>query len=99
MVFRAFPLVNTNTLVHFRWHTQLLASHPTPRLLPRRWITTAQEVENTNVNHSRFLAEASSKTKWNDRNADNNVGKGGTEATAEDFDSTADGKDAGHLHS
>ncbi|KAH9944885.1 hypothetical protein B0H21DRAFT_435380 [Amylocystis lapponica] len=53
----------------------------------RRLATSAQEVENINVDHSRFLAEAPAEAKWKDT-----LGKGRTEATGEDFDSITEGK-------
>lgn len=80
-----------------RWRLHLVRHDCNPAhrgivttLLPGkgRWITTAQEVENTNVCHSQFLAEASGKAKWRDPNG----GKGGTEATGEDLDTITDGK-------
>lgn len=80
-----------------RWRLHLVRHDCNPAhrgivttLLPGkgRWMTTAQEVENTNVCHSQFLAEASGKAKWRDPNG----GKGGTEATGEDLDTITDGK-------
>ena len=57
----------------------------------RRLTTTPQEVENTNVGHSRFLAEASKGDKWKEGPADKNPGDG-SEVTSEDFDSITEGK-------
>ncbi|KAI0658194.1 DUF607-domain-containing protein [Cubamyces menziesii] len=56
----------------------------------RRYATTAQEVENTNVSHSRFLAEASHKEKWREGTAEKALN--GAEVTNEDFDSITEGK-------
>ncbi|KAI0752476.1 hypothetical protein C8Q80DRAFT_1217072 [Daedaleopsis nitida] len=53
--------------------------------------TTPQEVENTNVGHSRFLAEASKHEKWKEGAADKNPGDG-AEYTSEDFDTITEGK-------
>ncbi|KAI0778041.1 hypothetical protein BD413DRAFT_466856 [Trametes elegans] len=60
----------------------------------RRYATTPQEVENTNVSHSRFLAEASHKEPWKDGTAEKTPGGSGQEAevTNEDFDSITEGK-------
>ncbi|KII91587.1 hypothetical protein PLICRDRAFT_38367 [Plicaturopsis crispa FD-325 SS-3] len=68
---------------------------------PRRWsavasnlsarrLTTKQEVENTNVGHSRFLAEAKATSKWKDELG--SVGEGGIDPTGEDFKSIANGR-------
>ena len=57
----------------------------------RRLTTTPQEVENTNVGHSRFLAEASKGDKWKEGAAGNNP-EDGSEVTSEDFDSITEGK-------
>ncbi|OBZ76838.1 Calcium uniporter protein 5, mitochondrial [Grifola frondosa] len=63
---------------------------PTPRAR-RRWLTTTHEVENTNVAHSRFLAEASIHAKWKDTAA-HNVESGGMEATGAELDCITEGK-------
>ncbi|KAI0672027.1 hypothetical protein C8Q78DRAFT_971623 [Trametes maxima] len=59
----------------------------------RRRYTTPAEVENTNVSHSRFLAEASHKEKWKDGTAEKTPGNGkDTQIVNEDFDSIVEGK-------
>ncbi|KAH9903123.1 hypothetical protein C8Q73DRAFT_673069 [Cubamyces lactineus] len=88
---RSYPL----HLVHLQKPTGTLL-HPNSswscanRAALRRYATTAQEVENTNVSHSRFLAEASHKEKWKEGTAEQSPN--GTEVTNEDFDSIAEGK-------
>ncbi|RPD75827.1 hypothetical protein L226DRAFT_484795, partial [Lentinus tigrinus ALCF2SS1-7] len=57
----------------------------------RPFTTTPQEVENTNVKHSRFLAEASKNETWKKGAADKDPGDG-AEVTSEDFDSITEGK-------
>ncbi|KZT63608.1 hypothetical protein DAEQUDRAFT_680072 [Daedalea quercina L-15889] len=49
---------------------------------------TAQEVENTNVDHSRFVAEAPARAKW--KETENGASE--TEATGEDSESITEGK-------
>ncbi|TFK89411.1 hypothetical protein K466DRAFT_584650 [Polyporus arcularius HHB13444] len=61
------------------------------RLQSRRLSTTPQEVENTNVGHSRFLAEASKDEKWSQGAADRNPADV-AEVTSEEFDSITEGK-------
>ncbi|TFK52783.1 hypothetical protein OE88DRAFT_1711675 [Heliocybe sulcata] len=51
---------------------------------------SCSEVENTNVSHAKFIAEASPSSKWSPKDE---IGKGGgTQATGEDFDTLAEGK-------
>ncbi|KAI0703857.1 hypothetical protein C8T65DRAFT_741206 [Cerioporus squamosus] len=57
----------------------------------RHLSTTPQEVENTNVGHARFLAEASREETWKKGAADKNPGDG-AEVTTEDFDTVTEGK-------
>ncbi|KAI0819360.1 DUF607-domain-containing protein [Trametes gibbosa] len=57
----------------------------------RRYASNAQEIENTNVSHSRFLAEASHKEKWKEGTADNTPGND-PQATNEDIDSLTEGR-------
>ncbi|CCM06176.1 uncharacterized protein FIBRA_08418 [Fibroporia radiculosa] len=64
----------------YRTGTRILTVRPT------RWVTTAQEIENANVSHSRFLAEAPSTAKWKNNSAE------GIGNTAEDLDSLTEGK-------
>lgn len=59
-------------------------SHPR-----RRWQhATAQDVENTNLDHSRFVAEAPARAKWKETEE---AGRG-IDATSEDFESVTEGK-------
>ncbi|KAI0356744.1 DUF607-domain-containing protein [Trametes cingulata] len=81
----AFPLVH-------RRIPPVSTSHPQPRIsITRLYATTAQQVENTNVSHSRFLAEASHKESWKEGAAEKTPGKG-AQVTNEDFDSITEGK-------
>ncbi|KAL7284876.1 hypothetical protein ACG7TL_002189 [Trametes sanguinea] len=57
----------------------------------RTFATSPQEVENTNVSHARFLAEASHKQKWKDGESDKAAGKD-VGLDSEDFDSLTEGK-------
>ncbi|KAI0708413.1 hypothetical protein C8Q76DRAFT_744392 [Earliella scabrosa] len=61
------------------------------RLSTRHYVTTPQEVENTNVGHSRFLAEASKKDTWKKGAADKNPGDG-AEGSSEDIDTITEGR-------
>ncbi|EMD36837.1 hypothetical protein CERSUDRAFT_114754 [Gelatoporia subvermispora B] len=56
----------------------------------RRWeSTTAQEVENVNVSHARFLAEAPHKAKFRDDEIPSDLGRAGSE---EELESITEGK-------
>lgn len=68
-------------------------THPFRINISRRYATTPQEVENTNVSHSRFLAEASHKERWKEGTAEKTGD--GPELTNEEYDdSITDGKGA-----
>ncbi|KAI0767718.1 hypothetical protein C8Q74DRAFT_1282002 [Fomes fomentarius] len=58
----------------WHWRVAYTADH---RLITRNYVTTAQEVENINVGHSRFLAEASKREGWKNGEADKNRGDAG----------------------
>ncbi|GBE83370.1 hypothetical protein BKA93DRAFT_825536 [Sparassis latifolia] len=58
----------------------------------RRRQSTAQDIENTSVGHSRFLAEASRKEKWKDTDAAGDSGNDASQVAADDLQSTTDGK-------
>ena len=59
----------------------------------RQFVTTQQQVENTNVGHSRFLAEASHKAKWKENKGEDDKDPHNTgEVTTDDFESMTEGK-------
>ncbi|KAI8989238.1 hypothetical protein BD414DRAFT_330327 [Trametes punicea] len=68
-----------------------LLTSPCLNIYLRRHATTAQEVENTNVSHSRFLAEASHKEKWKEGASEKSAGQDAG-VSEEDFDSITEGK-------
>ncbi|KDQ60287.1 hypothetical protein JAAARDRAFT_67856 [Jaapia argillacea MUCL 33604] len=85
MVLKLAPL-----FCRFTWHCPPRLNGYQSLLLFKRPLTTAQETENTNASHSRFLAEASPQSRWKEGAGE--VGKGGMEPTGEDFDTLTEGK-------
>ncbi len=67
-------------------------THPFRIHISREYATTSQEVENTNVSHSRFLAEASHKERWKEGSAEKTPGDGPGLTNEEYDDSITDGK-------
>lgn len=53
-----------------------------------------QEVENTNIDHSRFVAEAPARAKWKETEE----GGRGIDAAGEDFESVTEGKGTSISH-
>ncbi|EPQ50546.1 hypothetical protein GLOTRDRAFT_123551 [Gloeophyllum trabeum ATCC 11539] len=84
--FRARPLCATNQFATLRFRCQVY------ELQRRRYAATPQDVENTNVSHAKFIAEASSSSKWKEGQEKGSKGKGGMQPTGEDFDTLAEGK-------
>ena len=54
-------------------------------------VTSAQDTENTNVGHARFIAEASKSDRWKEAAPDKGLGNG---ESSEDFESVIEGKGA-----
>ncbi|KAI0649654.1 hypothetical protein C8Q79DRAFT_939766 [Trametes meyenii] len=84
----------TLSRIHFAGYTQSrIPACCRPQAVNCRFYTTNSEVENTNVSHSRFLAEASHKEQWKDSTAEKTPGNGrDTQIINEDFDSITEGK-------
>ncbi|KAI0634428.1 hypothetical protein C8Q77DRAFT_1112099 [Trametes polyzona] len=98
--FTPFNCLNTSRRLTVSLRQTVLPSRPiipttthlaSLRLRIRTYGTTPQEVENTNVSHSRFLAEASHKEKWKEGTAEKTPGES-AQVTNEDFDSITEGK-------
>ncbi|TBU47732.1 hypothetical protein BD309DRAFT_913372 [Dichomitus squalens] len=62
------------------------------RLGTRRLVTTQQQVENVNVGHSRFLAEASHKAKWKENKGEDDKDPRNTGEVTSDDCETMEGK-------
>ncbi|KAH9934539.1 uncharacterized protein BXZ73DRAFT_45800 [Epithele typhae] len=62
------------------------------RLGTRPLVTSAQEVENTNVQHSTFVAEASKSRRWKEGDRSNVSPGNNVEVNGEDVDSLTEGK-------
>lgn len=93
-----FGVIRPSLTTHQPWRIspRVVLTRPPWTLQYARWKhqqTTTQEVENTNVSHSRFIAEASPQTNWNEgKDQAGKPGENGMEPSAEEFDKLTEGK-------